>query len=182
MPITMGKLRPFGLRQVMVRAYGSGGAKTPFPVAQSFKVTPETVSGKLEGDDTRQSLVGYVVGGTIQMVAGGISLDALQAVSGFASVPSGTTPSRTTALPVSNAPFPYVEMWGRSVGDTGDDMYVHIFKAKLVKFPEGELKFGQFFVQTMEFDFICDDTQNDANGNPQAFDIVQDETAAAIPT
>lgn len=63
MPITMGVLRPFGLRQVKVRTYGSSGAKTAFPVAQTFKVTPESVSGKLEGDDIRSSIVTYIIGG-----------------------------------------------------------------------------------------------------------------------
>lgn len=118
---------------------------------------------------------------TIEATKGGIDLSALAVVAGQVAISSGTTPARTVAVPVSNFPFPYVELWGRSVGDTGDDVYVHVFKAKLSKYPEGAFEYGKFVVSAMTFDFLCDDTVLDANGNPEAFEIVQQETSTAVP-
>ena len=163
---------PFGLREVTVVAAGSTVA---VPVAQKFTITERVKSGELAGDDVTKAIVAFTDALTFSIQSGGISLEAYCEMTGRTLATSGTTPNETKTMTATAAEsFPYFKIYGRSLGDAGDNIHVVVFKAKLTSI-EGRFADGQFMVSSASGVAIDDGT----NG---VFDIVQNETAAALPT
>ena len=81
-----------------------------------------------------------------ELEAGGISLEAFAAMTGRTLAATGTTPAQKNTL-TANAgdTYPYFKVYGKSVADTGDDIHVLVYKAKLVDAIEGEFADGEFF-------------------------------------
>ena len=70
--------------------------------------------------------------------------------------------------------YPWFEIQGRALGDNGDDVHIVLPKCKLSDGFEGEFRDGEFYIQS------CSGIAVD-NGT-KLYDIVQHETAAALPT
>lgn len=180
MPTTTYGRKIFGLREVKVRKSGN----TPWitcPVAQRWTVTPENAKGVFEGDDARQGGVSFIIGGKVEIDEAAMSLEALSEITAYDLVESGTTPTRTKTLSISNHPMPYFEAQGRSVADAGDGVYVHCFKLQIDVAPPIEMKYGAVYVGKFSAAMFCDETQLDLAGNPKPYEVVQQETATALP-
>ena len=65
--------KPFGLRELKVRAY-TGGMSTPLPAAMKLKFTERVQSAELKGDDVIASVVSLVEGAEFEIEGGGIDL------------------------------------------------------------------------------------------------------------
>lgn len=163
---------PFGLREVTVVAAGN---TVPIPVAQNFTFTERIKSGELAGDDTTKAVAAYTDALTWSIQSGGISLEAYCEMTGRTLATAGTTPNQTKTMEAtSGEAFPYLKLYGRSMGDGIDNIHVKIWKAKLTSI-EGRFADGQFMVSSASGIAINE-------GANHLFDIVQNETAAVLPT
>jgi len=165
---------PFGLRDVKITNM-AGTTQVDLPRGQNLAYRERVRSGELSGDDALQAAVAFVEAIEWSLEAGGISLEAWALLTGRTATEEGTTPNQTTTLTVSAGDeFPYVKIYGKSMGDDGDDIHVKFFKAKCTSL-EGTFAEGEFFVTSCSGIGVDD-------GSNGIVDIVQNETAADLPT
>jgi hypothetical protein len=167
--------KPFGLREVRIKR---GATNIALPVARTMTFTPEVVSGEMQGDDETVALTAFERAVEFSLEAGGISLEAWALMTGRTVVEAGSTPNETRTLTAESGAagnsYPYFEIWGRSVGDDADDIWLHIFDAKLMSSPQGSFQGDQFFVTSLSGKAI--------NRGDGLYEVVQHETATALPT
>lgn len=165
---------PMGLSDIKVTNI-AGSTQADLPAAQTLKFTERVVSAELRGDGKTIAVVSEVDAVEWELEAGGIPIDAYALMTGRTVITSGTTPGRDSTLTGAGAErLPYFKLYGKSLGDGTDDVHVKLFKCKLTKPMEGEFKDGEFFVTACSGIAIDDGT----NG---IYDIVMNETAAALP-
>ena len=168
--------KPFGLRDLKITNL-AGSTQVDLPSAMTLGFKERITSGELRGDDSVQALVSITDAVELALEAGGLSLEAYAILTGRAVVAAGTTPNRTVTLsgnPGDN--WPYVKIYGKSVGDVGtDDIHAKFNKAKVTGPIEGEWKDAEFFITKCDLVALKPTTGN-------MFDIVQNETAANLPT
>lgn len=164
---------PFGINDIKVTDI-SGTTQVDLPNAQRITFNPVLITGQLRGDDKRVASVARLEALDWEMDAGGISLEALAIITGKPVVTGGTTPNETKTVTLEGGDnLPWFKIYGKSLGDGADDVHVLIYKAKCLQF-SGVFQDAQFWVTAMTGEAIDDET----NG---IFDIVQNETAAALP-
>lgn len=167
--------KPFGLRDVKLTSI-DGATQVDLPNSQTMRFSEVLTSGELRGDDATRSIVAYTDKVEWELSAGGISLEAYALMTGRSLATAGTTPNQTKTLTASAGDvFPYFKIYGKSVGDGADDIHVKIWKAKLMQPIEGTYQDGEFLVTSCSGVAIDD-------GSNGIFDIVQNETAANLPT
>ena len=172
MPLS-GNVKPFGLSDVKLTS--TAGTQVDLPSAQTLMFRETVVSGELRGDDSLQAVVAISEGLEWELSAGGISPTAYALMTGRTVANAGTTPNQTQTLTAqAEASFPYFKIYGKSVGDSGDDVHVKIFKAKLTEPIEGTFENGEFFVTS------CKGIGIDA-GSDGVFVVVWNETATTLP-
>jgi hypothetical protein len=166
--------KPFGLRDVKLTNL-AGTTQVDLPVARTLGYTERVKSGELSGDDALQSVVAFLEAIEWELENGGIPLEALSIITGRTATEAGTTPNRTLTMTASaGAKFPYFKIYGKSLGEGDDDVHVKFFKAKCTSL-EGTFGDGEFFITSCSGIAVDDGT----NG---IVDIVQNETAAALPS
>lgn len=167
--------KPFGLSDVKL-TNNAGTTQVDLPVAQRLMFKPRVVSGELSGDDALQSVHAKEIGIEWELEAGGISLTAYALLTGRTATVAGSTPNETTTL-TGETPttYPYIKIYGKSLGEGDDDVHCKIFKAKLTEAMEGEFKDGEFFISKCKGIGVDDGV----NG---CYEFVQNETAATLPS
>jgi len=165
---------PFGLNQVKIKA---GSTLVTLPAARVLKFKERLVSGELQGNDMTVAAAAVVDAVEWELEAGGISLEAYALLTGRSVVEAGTSPAETTTLTgVGGAAMPYVIIYGKSLGDDGGDVHVKILRAKITDGIEGSFQGGEFFVTACKGIAVADPSTN------TIFEVVQNETAAALPS
>lgn len=166
--------KPFGLNQVKLK---SGATVVTLPVAQKLTLKERTRNGELSGDDKLAAVVSISEAFDWELEAGGISLDAYALLTGRTASESGTTPNLVNTLSVEGGKsYPYILIFGKSVGDDGDDIHVKIYKAKLMEI-SGEFADNAFLVTKCTGIAIGDSGNSD-----KILDFIQHETATTIST
>jgi len=166
--------KPFGLRDIKITNIG-GTVQEDLPSAQTMQVTERVVNAEMEGDDVIVSVVSFVQALEWSLEAGGISLEALELITGRTASESGTTPNRILTLNTESGDhFPWFKIYGKSLGEGDDDIHVKIYKAKCTAL-EGTWQGGEFYVTNCSGMAVDD-------GSNGLYDIVQNETAAALPS
>lgn len=167
--------KPFGLRDVKLTS-SDGATQVDLPNARVLSFNERIKSGELTGDDKTVAVVAFSDAVEWSLEAGGISLEAYALLTGRTAVEAGSTPNRTLTMEASGGleVFPYLKIYGKSVGDGDDDVHVKIFKAKLTQI-KGQLQEGQFWVSQAS-GIAIDDAVNGL------YEIVQHETAANLPS
>lgn len=164
--------KPFGLRQLMT--YDSAGANAvalPQGMTLTFKERITNTEFVAEGELV--ALRAFVTAVEWDLEAGGISLAAWARLTGRTATETGTTPNRITTLTtVEGDEFPIFRIYGRSVGDSGDDLRCQILNAKVTRL-EGAFRDGQFVVSRCSGIGL-------QNASGQIYQVVQRETAAAL--
>jgi hypothetical protein len=169
--------RPFGLRDIKLTDI-TGATQVDLPSAMTMQFTERLTTGELRGDDRTQAVVSILDALEWQLEAGGISLAAWALMSGRTATESGSTPNRTnTLLAAAGDRYPYFKIYGKMVGDEGDDdLHVKIFKAKITSPLQGQFRDGEFFVTQCSGLAVAD-----VDANDQVYEIVAHETAADLP-
>jgi hypothetical protein len=167
--------KPFGLRDVKLTNIG-GTVQSDLPSAQQLAMRFRLRTGELSGDDMLQSVVSFLDAIEWTLQAGGIDLDALEIMTGLTAVEAGTQPNRNFTLDLGGGDnMPYFKIYGKSLGDGIDDIHVKLYKCKLTGEFSGNLQDGQFFITNCSGIAVDD-------GTGQIIDIVQNETAASLPS
>jgi hypothetical protein len=165
----------YGLADVKVTNL-AGTTQVDLPNGQSLQFTERINNAEMKGDDALVSVVGFSEAVEWTLNAGGISLEAYALLTGRTASAAGTTPSRTVTLTGdAGQHFPYVKIYGKSVGDLStDDIHCKLYKCKLTAI-SGTFGNDAFFVTAAGGVAITDGV----NG---VFTFIQHETAATLPT
>lgn len=164
----------YGLRDIKITSL-DGVTQVDLPAARTLGWSESVVSDELDGDDVVVSVVGFVKGVEWEMESGGISLEAFALLTGETVVTSGSTPNRQQKVTRKGGKnFPWVKIYGRSLGDGSDGAWVLLKKCKVTEL-EGSLGNQEFFLTKCSGMGIAD-SSNDI------YDIVKLETDAALPT
>jgi len=183
--------KPFGLKQIkLVNAADTVAIDLPAALELEFEET--VVSGEFFGNDELQGLVTQPLGIKGKFKAGGIPLSAYALMTGHTYAVTGSTPNEVATLEGDATTFPYFKVYGKSLGDDGDDVHVKLFKVKLTGSPKGSFKRGEFFMLEAEFqgvkvagkayDMIANETADDlpdAAGSPSAISVSSSPADAA---
>lgn len=167
---------PFGLNQVKIKSRATVPVLVTLEAAQTMNFVPRMLTGELKGNDKLVALASMVEALEWSLTEGSIPLAALAIMTGWTATESGSTPNRTNTLTArSETEMPYFTIYGKALGQAGDDTHVKIFKAKITGNIEGAFEYGVFKITSMSGIAVEDTTDG-------LFDIVQNETAAALPT
>jgi hypothetical protein len=151
----------------------AGTERVVLPAALELGFEEMVVSAEFYGNDDLQGLVTQPLGVKGTFKAGGYPLNAMSLMTGHDYQVAGSTPDQVATLQADSASYPYFKIYGKSLGDEGDDVHIKIFKAKLTSSPKGSFKRGEFFMLETEFTGVKVDGK--------AFDVVANETAANLP-
>lgn len=164
--------KPFGLNEIVLVSY-DGVTAISLPAALELEFEETVVSGEFFGNDSLQGLVTQPLGVKGKFKAGGIPLDAYALMTGHTYGVSGSTPNEVATLAGDSGTFPYFKVYGKSLGDTGDDIHIKLMKVKLTGSPKGSFKRGEFFMLEAEFQGV--------KVSGKAYDLVINETTTALP-
>ncbi|MGE0278109.1 MAG: hypothetical protein AB7R40_22165 [Nitrospiraceae bacterium] len=164
--------KPFGMRQLMT--YDTAGANAvALPAGMVLRFAERLASAEFFAEGILVAERSYVVAVDWELEAGGISLAAWARLTGRTATESGTTPNRIMTLTASAGDeFPYFRVYGRSIGDAGDDLRCQILNAKVTSI-EGTLRDGQYLVSSCAGVGV-------QNASGQVYQVVQRETAAVL--
>lgn len=165
--------KPFGLNQIK---FVSMDGLTVVPLtdqSRTLEFEEVVVSAEFPGDDAIHGVVTLPVSIKGKIEAGGISLEAYALITGHTLTVAGTTPNRTGTLEADSDRFPYFKIYGKSLGDDGDDVHIKILKAKLTSGLKGTFKYGEFMASEIEFSGV--------KVGGKAWESVVNETAAELP-
>lgn len=164
--------KPFGMKEIIVENM-AGTERVVLPAALELGFEEMVVSAEFYGNDDLQGLVTQPLGVKGTFKAGGYPLNAMSLMTGHDYQVDGTTPNQVATLQADSASYPYFKIYGKSLGDEGDDVHIKIFKAKLTSSPKGSFKRGEFFMLETEFTGV--------KVAGKAFDVVANETASDLP-
>jgi hypothetical protein len=169
-----GNVFAFGLREIKIKR---GATVVSLPAAQTLRFTERVVSVELKGNDRVVVAGSHVEAIEFEFSNGGIPLDAYALMTGRTMTDAGTAPNQTTTMTIrAGDTFPYFTLYGKSMGDVGDDVHVKLYKCKLTGGIEGTFQNDQFYISTMRGIAVQDDTEG------KIADIVRNETATALPS
>lgn len=168
---------PYGLRDVKLTPIDDAGALGTFvdlPAARTLSWTETEDFEQLRGDDVVQAERGNGAIVDWDLEQGGISLEAYAVLAGGEVVESGITPAAVRTYSKKGTDSrPYFRIDGQAINDNGGDTHVVIYKAKATGDIGGEFSDGSFLLTSAS-------GSGYPNGAGDLYDIVQNETAAAI--
>jgi hypothetical protein len=183
---------PFGLREVKVAMYNDAAATTlgayvKFPNARTLSFAEAEEFEDLRGDDALQASHGLGAEVEWELEGGGLPLEAVATMYGGEVTETGVTPNRVKTHrkfgPGGGSAWyhsqrPYFRIRGRSISDSGGDVWCVIYRAKATDNLEGELADGQFFLTGASGKGYFSKETATLN---RVYDWVQNETETALP-
>lgn len=167
--------KPFGLNEVKI-AHISGSPIVTLTATQVLNFSPRLIGGELKGSDKIVSVASKVEALEWSIEEGGIPLDALAIMTGWTATTSGSTPNQiNTLVGLTATSFPYFKIYGKALGEGGDDVHVKIWRAKITGNIEGQFAYGEFKITRMQGIAVEDSVHG-------LFDIVLNETATTLPS
>jgi hypothetical protein len=164
--------KPFGLKEIIIENL-AGTLRVSLPAALELGFEEMVVTGEFYGNDDLQGVVTQPIGVKGTFKQGGYPLNALSLMTGHDYAVAGSTPNQVATLQGDSSTYPYFKIYGKSLGDEGDDIHVKIFKAKLTTSPKGTFKRAEFFMLETEFTGV--------KLAGKAYDVVANETTTDLP-
>lgn len=175
MAISGNEVYPYGLRELKVK-YGS--TLVSAPAAQTLKFKEKITSATLRGNDRDVVTSAQVDSAEWELSSGGYPLEFIAALTGRVVTAGGSGSSETMTLTgTAGDVMPYVTIWGKVMGDSGDDIHVKLYKAKVTDGADGTFQDGQFFITGMKGVAV-----GDSDNSNKIYDVVRNETATALPS
>jgi len=159
----------YGLRDVKVADFPDGANAVDLPAARTLGFEERIATSELEGDDVVVSVHSSVAALNWTLENGGIDLDAYGKLTGRTPV-AGT--GEVTLSAAGGDSFPWLRIWGQSIGDEGDDIHVKLFKCKVTAV-SGTWGLNEFFVTACSGIAIPD-------GSDRIWDVVTHEADEAL--
>lgn len=173
MAISGNTVYPYGLRELKVK---NGSTLVSAPAAQTLKFKERMNNAELRGNDKVVVTSAAVEAVEWELSTGGYPLEFIAALTGRSVVAGGSGDNETMTLSISAGDaMPWVEIYGKSLGDAGDDVHVKLKKAKVTDGVEGTFQDQNFFVSAIKGLAVGDD-------NDLIVEVVRNETAAALPS
>lgn len=183
--MTMPTALPYGMRDLKMTQYADAGGtvlgdtSVDLPNMQTFSFSETEEFQELRGDDRVVTTRGQGSQVEWSLEAGGISLLAWSILTGGIIIEEGLTPNRRIILrKFSTGARPFFRMEGQIISDSGGDVHALVYRCRANDTVEGEFADGEFFITSAsgaglplldaDFDLL--------------YDIIQNETAVAIPT
>lgn len=154
----------FGLSDLKVAAYNGTndyGSEVDVFSAQALNVTMRVISAELTGDDTITSTASRPIGGQAVMRFGGVSLAALEVMTGNTATSSVASPNNVKTLKIAGGEdLPFFGVCGKALGaDSDGQTEVFIPKAKIMSdINLIQMEYGQFIIPEVTVAFVKDDT------------------------
>jgi hypothetical protein len=170
--------KPFALVEVVVQPYDGAVLGTPvqLPSSRTLKFKTRVKSADFIGDARLQAVATIEEGVDWELEAGGMSLEALAAMTGRELISEGVTPNRKITFTGTGAHFyPYFRIFGKSLGDGPDDIHAVIYKAKITEGFEGTFEYGSFLSTSIKGSGVDNNTDG-------IYDFIQNETAEELET
>lgn len=168
----VGDAFPFGLREIKIV---SGDTAISLPAAQTLKFMEQVTSAQLRGNDRVVVASSFVDAVSWELTNGGIPMEAYALMTGRTLEDGGALEAETRTMTISGGDaFPWFIIYGKSIGDAGDDVHVKLFKAKLTEGMDGTFADQNFYIASCKGIAVDDGTNGIA-------DIVRNETAVALP-
>lgn len=174
---------PYGLRDVKLTAYTNTTtlAGTSIDLVNSRTMTFEEAESfdELRGDDKIITTRGKGSAVNWELEAGGISLEAYQAINGGTITSSGTTPAQKKLYQkkVTDA-RPEFKAEGQAISESGGDFHVVLYRCKATGSVSGSLGDGVFWLTNAKGQAM---PSRLAASIDALYDFVQNETAVVIP-
>jgi hypothetical protein len=166
--------KPFSLNEVKLTNLANT-VQVDLPTPQVLSFSERVISEELAGGGKIAAVATQSIGVDWSLGGGGISLEAYALLTGRTVSSVGSTPNQTKTLTGDNPKsFPYIRIYGKSLGEGDDDVHCKIYKAKLTKAMEGRFEYGKFFITSCNGIGVAD-------SSGKAYEFVQNETAADLP-
>ncbi len=166
----------FGMSDLKVTSIGGSPTQEDLDAAMELTFRPRFRGGTLEGDDADKAVVSFITGGECTVSAGSISDAAIAIITGVAPTLAGISPNQTNTIQIDAAQrMPYFEVAGKALDEGSGDVHIILKKVKLVGGFEISMKDGEYVTNGFELQAVDD-------GSNGIIQIVQNETAAALPT
>lgn len=188
--MTLGTTLPYGLRDVKILPYATlaasafGTTLIDLPNAQTMQFNETEDYDELRGDDKTVTSHGKGAEVDWELDSGGISFEAMAAISGGIVVASGTTPSQKKRLRKStNVQRPFFVAIGQSISDAGGDMHCILWLCRATGNIEASFKDGEFTIPSVSgtgFPCRVSGLVDAAEILDSVYDWVQHETITAI--
>lgn len=172
--MALSEMKAFGLREVKLTDTEGNGA-IALPVAMTLRFIENVKSEAFLAADVLVAQKSFTESVSWDLETGGISLEAWAFMTGRTVTEAGSSPEQSTIFNGGRESFPYFRIYGRSVGDDGDDIHCLIFQCKVTRF-EGNFRDGEFLVTKCSGVAVL----SAINGN-RFYHFVQHETAVALP-
>ncbi len=165
-------VKVFGLREIKLVV---GATLVSLNAAQTMTFKERVKSGELSGNDHTLAVVAFSDALEWELEEGGISMQAYGLITGRTPTLTGTGTAEVLTMNADAlTSFPYFKIYGKSIGDSGDDVHVKVYKAKVTGALEGQFADGEFFVSKCAGVAIDD-------GTTGIYDIIHNETTTALP-
>lgn len=164
-----------GLRDIKI-TNAAGTVQEDLNAAVTLTFTPTTSTAVLRGDDVKKVEYTSVSGGEGTLSAGGFSSDAMAIMFGETLVVAGTTPNETTTFDINEADvWPPFKIYGIAYDKNGGAMQILLGNCTVTGV-------GDFTFQDEEFFMTSITVGVSADSNGRIARIIQQETAATLPT
>lgn len=169
----------FGLADVRIATWNATddySAEVDVMSAQALNTVMRVVSAELTGDDQITATASRAVGAQITLRMGGVSLAALEVMTGSSPASSVASPNEVTNLRIlGGQKMPYFGIIGKALAEEGDgDFFVFIPKAKIMgDVTLVQMTYGEFAIPEMTVMAVGDESYGIVN-------LGRRETAAAL--
>lgn len=178
----MSETLPYGLRDVKLTPYKTNTtletASIDLPNSRTFSFEESEEFEELRGDDKVVATRGRGASVAWELEAGGISLEAYQAMAGGTITSSGTTPAvkKTFQKKVTDS-RPQFKVEGQAISESGGDFHVVLYRCKATDSLSGTLEDGTFWLTSGSGTALPSQM---AGSIDALYDFVQNETVAPI--
>ena len=168
---------PYGLRDVKLTPNTNGtlGTAVDLPNAQTLSFEETEDFETLRGDDRDVATRGKGPAVNWSLESGGVSLEALAALTGGTVASTGTTPAQVkTFTKKSTDARPTFQVEGQSMSESGGDFHAVLPRCKVTGSITGDMADGAFWISKADGTAIGNYSTDDL------FKFVQNETAVDI--
>ena len=174
---------PYGIRDIKLTPYTDSAATTlgtgvDLPNGRTLTFSEVENFEELRGDDKLVATHGSGAQVEWELEAGGLSLEAVQAMYGGTITDTGTTPNqKKTFTKLATDSRPYFKVEGQAISDSGGDLHCVLYKCKATGDLSGEFADGAFFLTGAKGVALPATLTGKTD---VVYEFVQNETTAAI--
>jgi hypothetical protein len=180
----LGTTYPFGIRDIKVIPFTNEstevtGTPVDLPAARTLSFTEAEDFEELRGDDKKIASRGMGASVDWDLEAGGVPLSAIKVIAGGTLTESGVTPAQVKSFrKKATDARPYFKCEGQAISDSGGDVHVVLWRCRATGDIAWEFSDGNWALTECSGEAFPSQAAATVDA---IYDIVQNETAVAIP-